>query len=113
MDNGTIISIVVSSIMFCLMAAVIAAEIVWIKKLRRKYIYNFRSHEIVFEVAQRSVHLYIDGKLEDENGGGRICMLHATVEGVQIKAHYELRGFKPLVEVSAGGTPLSLMGISK
>lgn len=112
MGDEMTVSLIVSSVLFVAVAAIIVAELVWIKKMRRKYIYNFHAHEIVFEVAPRSVRLYIDGKLEDENAA-RICMLHAAVDGVQIKAHYELRGFKPLLDVSADGTSLSLMSISK
>lgn len=113
MPEDTLIALILTIVLTVAVVAIIIAEVVWITKTHKKYLYSFRSHEIVFRVARNSVQLYVDGVLEDELGGLRVCMLHATVEGVEIKARYELRGFKVQIGLSAGGTPLQLMGMGK
>ncbi len=113
MTEEGLTSLIISIVLIVVVTTVIVLEIVWIKKMRKKYFYRFLSHDVVFEIAARSVRLFVDGKLEDELGGARICMLHATVEDTEIKAHYYLRGFRPIVTVSAGDTPLQLIGMGK
>ncbi len=113
MTGEALTSLIISIVLIVVVTTVIVLEIVWIKKMRKKYFYRFRSHDIVFEIAARSVRLFVDGKLEDELGGARICMLHATVEDTGIKVHYSIRGFRPIVTVSAGDVPLELMGMGK
>ena len=113
--NEDMISIIVACVIFALLIALIVFEIVWIKKIHKKYMYRWQAHEIVFEVAARSVRLYVDGNVEDELGAQniRICTLRAFAEGAEIKAHMAIRGMRVELEVTADGAPLQLIGTGK
>ena len=115
MGEDMIVGIVVAAVMFALSVAIIAFEIVWIKKIHKKYMYRWQAHEIIFEIAARSVRLYVDGNVEDELGAQniRICTLRAFVEGTEIKAHMAIRRMRVELEVTAGTAPLQLIGMGK
>ena len=115
MDEDMIVSLVVALVMFAAVMGIVIFEIVLIKRLRKKYMYRWQSHEIVFEIASRSVRLYVDGNVEDELGARNIsiCTLRAFVEGTEVKARMTMRRLRAQLEVTAGDTPLQLMGVSK
>ena len=98
-----------------MIVGILVFEIVWIKKIHKKYMYRWQAHEIVFEIAARSVRLYVDGNVEDELGAQniRICTLRAFVDGVEIKARMRVRGMRVELDVTAGTTPLQLIGMGK
>ena len=83
MGDGMVVSIVVMGVLFAAVIGILVFEIVWIKKIRKKYVYRWQAHEIIFEIAARSVRLYVDGNVEDELGAQniRICTLRAFVDG--------------------------------
>ena len=115
MDDGMVVSIVVMGVLFAAVIGILVFEIVWIKKIQKKYMYRWQAHEIVFEIATRSVRLYVDGNVEDELGAQniRICTLRAFVDGAEIKARMKVRGMRVELDVTAGNTPLQLIGIGK
>lgn len=115
MDDDKLVALILSIVFAVLIAAFITFQIVWIKRFRKKYLYRWQSHEIVFESAARSVRLYVDGNLEDEFGARdvRVCTLRAFVEGTEIKARMTIRAMKVQIEVTAGNTPLQPIGIEK
>ena len=110
MDDNMVVSIIVAGVMFAAVIGILVFEIVWIKKIRKKYVYRWQAHEIVFEIAARSVRLYVDGNVEDELGAQniRICTLRAFVDGEEVKARMRVQ-----LDVTADGTPLQLLGTGK
>lgn len=115
MPKEAIISLAVSGVLFVLVLGFLIFQIVWIKKMQKKYMYRWQSHEIVFEIAPRSVRLYVDGNIEDEFGAQRVRVstLRAFVDGTQIKVRAEVRMFRMQIVATAGNTPLQLIGTGK
>ena len=115
MGEDMIVGIVVSAVLVAAVAGLLIFEIVWIKKIHKKYMYRWQAHEIVFEIASRSVRLYVDGVIEDELGAQniRICTLRAFAEGTEIKAHLVMRGLRVQLDVTAGNMPLQLISVTK
>lgn len=115
MPDDLIVSLVVGAVALAAVGGILIFQIVWMKRVQKKYIYRWRAHEIVFEIAARSVKLYADGSVEDEFGAQnmRICTLRAFVEGEEIKARMQIKGMRVQLDVTAGNTPLQLMGMGK
>ena len=115
MPNDMIAPTIVAIAVFILLAAVIIFQIVWIKRMQKKYVYRWQSHEIVFETSVRSVRLCVDGKIEDELGAQniRVCTLRAFVDGTEIKARMTVQRMHAQIQVTAGNTPLQLIGVEK
>ncbi len=115
MDDSMIVSIVVMGVLFAAVIGILVFEIVWIKKIQKKYMYRWQAHEIVFEIAARSVRLYVDGDVEDELGADniRVCTLRAFLDGEEIKARMRTHGMQIELDVTAGNTPLQLLGTGK
>lgn len=115
MPNEMLAPMIVGITVFALLAAIIIFQIVWFKRMQKKYVYRWQSHEIVFEMGVRSARLYVDGNIEDELGAQnvRVCTLRAFVDGTEIKAHMAIRRMRVELDVTAGNTPLQLIGVGK
>ena len=115
MDDDMIAGIVILAVMFAVLIGLLVYQIVWFKKRQKKYMYRWQAHEIVFEIASRSVRLYVDGDVEDELGADniRVCTLRAFVDGEEVKARMRVRGMRVQLDVTADGTPLQLLGTGK
>ncbi len=115
MDKDMIVSVVIAAVVFAFLLGIVIYQIAWFKKIHKKYFYHWQAHEIVFEIASRSVRLYVDGNVEDELGAQniRVCTLRTFVDGAEIKARMAIRGMRVELEATAGNTPLQLIGMGK
>ncbi len=115
MNDDVMVSMIVGIVLCAVLIGFVIFEIVWIKRIRKKYLYRWQGHEIVFEIAARSVRLYVDGNVEDELGAQniRVCTLRSLADGAEIKARMAIKGMRVQLDVSAGGTPLQLIGVGK
>ena len=115
MGEDMIVGIVLLAVLVAAVVGLVIYQIVWFKKIHKKYFYHWQAHEIVFEIASRSVRLYVDGNVEDELGAQniRICTLRTFVEGTEVKARMAIKGMRVQLEVTAGNTPLPLIGMGK